>query len=56
MFYCTECQVNNDWPEGWLKSYGPCEICDKPAYCNDVPSKYLPDDKEEINGEGEKAP
>lgn len=50
MFYCKKCEVANEWPEGWLKSYGPCEICGVHDYCNDVPSKYLPEKKEEING------
>lgn len=44
MFYCDPCRLKQDpvWPEGWMKSQGPCEICGKSALCSDVPSKYLP--------------
>ena len=43
MFYCDECRKKNNWPDSVLfKSYGPCEMCGKPAICNDVPSSKLP--------------
>lgn len=42
MFYCKTCGDKNKWPEGFAKSYGPCEMCGKTADCSDVPSKYLP--------------
>ena len=43
MFYCDECAKRNDWPahKFMLRSYGPCEVCDKVAVCNDVPSRAL---------------
>lgn len=42
MFYCDPCRIKRDWPEGFSKSSGACEICGKVARCNDVPSKLLP--------------
>jgi hypothetical protein len=37
MFYCKECEEKQGWPEGWLKSYGPCEICGVTGECSDTP-------------------
>jgi len=42
MFYCEACRIKRDWPEGFLRSYGPCELCGKMANCHDVPSRFLP--------------
>lgn len=43
MFYCNECGQKAGWPIGTImQSRGACEICDKPALCNDVPSSHLP--------------
>jgi hypothetical protein len=42
MFYCEPCRKKNDWPESWSKSQGACEMCNKLARCNDVPSSALP--------------
>lgn len=46
MFYCDACREKREWPESFLKSRGPCEICRKVADCNDVPSSLLPLPKE----------
>jgi hypothetical protein len=43
MFYCKDCQVKQDWPEGFRYSYGPCEVCHKTKECFDVPSSRLPE-------------
>jgi len=45
MFYCEKCEEKYGWPDSLFKSYGKCEMCDKVAECNDVPSKYLPTPK-----------
>lgn len=42
MFYCGECAKENNWPDGWAKSHGPCEICKRTRLCSDVPSSQLP--------------
>lgn len=42
MFYCKKCGDKNNWPDGFRKSYGPCEICRVSAECSDVPSSQLP--------------
>ena len=42
MFYCKKCGDDREWPEGFFKSYGRCEICGKSAPCSDVQSKLLP--------------
>lgn len=42
MFYCTPCAKPRGWPETVSKSSGKCEICNKVAICNDLPSKLLP--------------
>lgn len=47
MFFCEECRVRNEWPEGFAKSLGPCEICGKTAACYDIPSSALPPVKRE---------
>ena len=47
MFYCDDCRVKNEWPEGLVKSMGPCEICGKTRVCNDVASRLLPLPKQE---------
>lgn len=41
MFYCKECEKKEDWPSGFFKSYGRCEVCEKSALCSDIPSKTL---------------
>lgn len=43
MFYCPECEARRKWPNGFMKSYGACEICGKTALCSDVPSYALPE-------------
>lgn len=46
MFYCDECRRKYKWPESIImKSRGLCEMCHRPALCNDVPSSRLPDTK-----------
>lgn len=47
MFYCEPCREKRDWPEGIMRSLGPCELCGNKDYCYDVPSKYLPENKDE---------
>lgn len=42
MYYCESCRVANAWPESPFRSYGPCEVCDQTAACNDMPSRALP--------------
>lgn len=42
MFFCEPCREERSWPDSMFTSYGRCEICDKVAECNDVPSRYLP--------------
>lgn len=42
MFYCDTCAAKHGWPEtAFIRSLGACEICDRAAACNDVPSVYL---------------
>jgi hypothetical protein len=41
MFYCEECRERQDWPEGFSKSHGPCELCGQSRVCHDVPSSAL---------------
>lgn len=43
MFYCEDCKDKRDYPESFMRSFGPCEICKKRDWCYDVPSGYLPD-------------
>lgn len=43
MFYCDKCRKKMSWPEGFSKSYGPCELCGKTSVCNEVHSKHLMD-------------
>jgi hypothetical protein len=43
MYYCDPCRTKNKWPEGFMKSVGPCEVCGKVRMCNDVRSSDLPD-------------
>jgi len=45
MFYCDECRVAKGWPDGIVKSQGNCEICNRPAICNNVPSSHLTSSK-----------
>ena len=42
MFFCDPCATKRKWPTSISKSSGRCEMCNKSAICNDVPSKYLP--------------
>lgn len=43
MFYCSDCQIKNDWPKSIAKSIGNCEMCGKhSSICNDTPSSRLP--------------
>jgi hypothetical protein len=42
MFYCDTCRDKRNWPDGFVKSRGPCELCGKQAACSDVPSGALP--------------
>ena len=42
MFYCTDCQKKEEWPEGIRTSVGPCEVCGETKECYDVPSSQLP--------------
>lgn len=43
MFYCDPCAKKYEWPETLTISYGPCEMCDKTAACNEMPSRLLPE-------------
>lgn len=45
MFYCDSCAQKNKWPTDFFlpRSRGPCEVCEKVAVCNDVPSERLSD-------------
>jgi hypothetical protein len=45
MFFCEGCRKDNDWPEGFMRSFGPCEVCGRRANCHDVPSRALPEPK-----------
>lgn len=51
MFYCDPCARSKGWPEGFMKSHGPCEVCGKTRLCSDVPSKFLPLPKEKSNAD-----
>lgn len=42
MFYCELCQLDNDWPGSYFRSYGTCEVCGVVTSCNDTPSAALP--------------
>lgn len=42
MFYCTKCAKKNNWPEGFFKSIGKCEVCNQIAPCNEKPASMLP--------------
>ena len=42
MFYCDKCREKNKWPFGFMRSFGPCEVCGETAHCYDVPSKCIP--------------
>lgn len=48
MFYCSDCQKQNGWPESFFMSYGPCEMCGKSAPCYDVKSCNLPKDQDAL--------
>lgn len=55
MFFCKPCADYNNWREGISKSYGTCEMCDKPnQVCSDVPSKYLPPSRAYLEREAKK--
>ncbi len=41
MFFCENCEIENDWPGSIFSSYGRCEMCGKVAACSDVPSRFL---------------
>lgn len=43
MFYCDTCAERLNWPKTMFKSRGRCEMCEKPAVCNDTPSRLLPE-------------
>lgn len=45
MFYCEDCAKKNEWPQGFGRSRGRCEVCEKPRDCYDVPSYALPPPK-----------
>jgi hypothetical protein len=42
VFFCDPCRIKNNWPEGWSKSRGQCEVCGQTASCYDVASSALP--------------
>lgn len=42
MFICPDCAKPRDLWSG-VRSYGPCEICRKPAACYDIPSHRIPE-------------
>lgn len=42
MFYCDSCRDKNEWPDGLMKSFGPCECCGNVAQCSDISSSQLP--------------
>jgi hypothetical protein len=50
MFYCEPCRIKNEWPEGWAKSRGPCEVCGQVALCYDVQSRRLTTPADTRNG------
>lgn len=50
MFICKKCLEEKFTNFAIAFSYGKCEICDYPALCVDIPSKYL-NKKEQINPE-----
>lgn len=41
MFFCDPCAETLQYPVSMFKSYGTCEICQKPARCNEVGSAVL---------------
>jgi hypothetical protein len=44
MFYCDKCAMNEKYPilaDERYKSFGPCEICEKTAPCNDFKGDIL---------------
>jgi hypothetical protein len=43
MFYCDNCQKENNWPKSIMRHYGPCEQCGVQSNCNEVKSDLLPD-------------
>ena len=47
MFYCNDCAEKYEYPTSIGKSVGKCEVCDKEAACNDVPSSQLPPPKQQ---------
>jgi hypothetical protein len=47
MFYCNPCAEECGWPQTMAKSSGRCEVCEKGAVCNDLPSRLLPMPMEE---------
>jgi hypothetical protein len=53
MFYCDDCATKNGWPETYSKSKGLCEVCRKPAICNDRPSSSLPLPKQTLREEAD---
>lgn len=53
MFYCEACRVKWRWPEGFSRSYGPCEMCDSTGPCHDVPSRFLPDPEPPLPQKGD---
>jgi NTP pyrophosphatase (non-canonical NTP hydrolase) len=60
MFYCIDCAEKNEWPITNGQSHGKCEICEKYAYCSEVPSSELPTKNRImphiIESEGDKKP
>lgn len=42
MFFCEPCRVEREWPEGFIQSRGPCELCGVVSVCYDIPSRALP--------------
>ena len=50
MFICNECLKDFRNPESFMKSLGACEMCNKRAVCNDIPSSALKEKKEVPDG------
>lgn len=53
MFYCNPCAEEKGWPKSFVISNGKCEVCEKYAMCNDVPSSQLPKPKKDITINGD---
>ena len=48
MYYCENCRRTRSWPESYVTSFGPCELCDRITACWDRPSSSLPDPQRDV--------